>query len=202
MTNPAEAGLYLWILSFLFWLGVLLVPLGLFLITFPAAAMRLAIRVNRWISTKSAFDFLNRPRYQERAFYRHHRLFGSLIVIFSVFCIYMLGIYLGEARLMNVMHRLTSSEFGRWLILDLYYILLAGLVISLVTGIVILVRPSVLKNLEAKANRWLNTDTYLETFDRVHELPVRMLPWRLRLLGVFVLIGAGYMIYATGGAIY
>lgn len=202
MTNPAEAGLYLWILSFLFWLGVLLVPLGLVMLISPEAVMRLANRVNRWISTKAAFDFLNQPRYQEKAFYRHHRLFGSLIVIFSIFCLYMLGIYLGQAQLMDTVQRLTSSEFGRWLILDLYYILLAGLLISLVAGIVVLVRPSMLKSLEAGANRWLNTDTHLETFDRVHEFPVRILPGRLRLLGIFVLVGAGYMIYVTGTAIY
>lgn len=202
ITNPAEAGLYLWILTFLFWLGVLLVPLGLFLLTSPDAVMRLASRVNHWISTKAAFDLLNQPRYQEKVFYRHHRIFGSLIVVFSVFCVYMLGIYLGKAQLMDTVQRLTSSEFGRWLILDLYYILLAGLVISCIVGLIVLLRPSLLKSLEAKANRWLDTDARLEGFDRVHEFPVRILPGRLRLLGIFVLLGSGYMIYVTGGALY
>jgi len=202
MGNAAEMNFYLWLLTSIFYLGVLLIPLGLFLLVTPGKVIHLANRVNRWISTKPVFDRINEPIYQEKAFYRHHRLFGTVITLLSLACLYILGIHLDKAQLMDAIHNMSRSEFVRWLMLDLYYILLAGLVISLVLGFVIFERPSTLKSLADRANRWLDSESHLQAFDSIHDIPIRVLPGRLRLFGVFVLAGAAYMMYATGTVIY
>ncbi len=95
-----------------------------------------------------------------------------------------------------------ESEFGKWLIVSTYYLLLGGLGIALIIGLVVLVRPSLLKSLEKWGNRWIDTDSELEGFDRIHEIPGNILPGRPRWFGAFVLLGALYIIYSTAGMIY
>lgn len=202
MENVAEAQLYLWLQAALFWIGVLLIPLGLALLIVPARVLAMTGTLNRWITTKPFFDGINRPRYQERVFYRHHRLTGGVIVVISLICLYMLSLYVEPADLVRKLVSLADSEFGRWLMVSLYYLLLVCLALSVVIGIVVFLRPSLLKSVEAWSNRWVDTDRTLEQLDEVHEIPPTILPGRPRWFGLFVLAGAAYMIYRTAGAVF
>lgn len=202
MTGTAETEFYLWLQATLFWVGILLVPLGLALIFAPSRVMAVADSLNRWISTKAFFESINRPRYHERFFYRHHRVFGFIIAAASLICLYMLGLYMEPRELIFRLVRLAQSEFGKWLLTSLYYVLVISLFLSFIIGIIVLIRPSLLKSLEAWGNRWVDTDSTLEQLDEVHEIPTSILPGRPRWFGLFVLLGAGYMIYRTVGAIF
>lgn len=200
-TTTADTEFYLWLQAALFWIGVLLVPLGAGLVLIPDKVLALAGSLNRWISTKPFFDQINRPRYQERAFYRHHRLFGALIVVLSLISLYMLDLYIAPRDLVAQLIRLAETEFGKWLLVSLYYLLLICLVLALIIGIIVFIRPSLLKSLETWGNRWVDIDRTLEQLDEVHEIPPNILPGRPRWFGLFVLLGAAYMIYRTLGAV-
>lgn len=202
MTGSADTEFYLWLQTALFWIGVLLVPLGLALILIPARVLATTSSLNRWISTKPFFDSVNRPHYQERLFYRHHRLFGLIIAAASLICLYMLGLYMEPQELITRLVTLAQSEFGKWLLASVYYLLLVCLFLAFITGMIVLFRPSLLKSLEAWGNRWVDTDRTLEQLDQVREIPTNILPGRPRWFGLFVLLGAGYMIYRTAGAIF
>jgi hypothetical protein len=194
--------MYFWLLSSIFWIGVLLLPIALALIFAPVWSMQKTQRLNRWISTKQFFDDLNRPRYQERIIYNHHRIFGATVVILSSICIYLLYFYSGPTETVGYFTRLVRSEFGIWLVTNCYYILLILIVIACIIGIVVFLRPSLLKSLESWSNRWVETDNTLEGLDTVHEIPSNILPGKPRLFGCFVLIGAVYIIYSTGNLLF
>jgi hypothetical protein len=202
MSVTADAEFYLWLQTALFWVGVLLVLLGLALILAPSRVLAATGKLNRWISTKPFFESINRPRYHERYFYRHHCLFGLIIAAASLVCLYMLGLYMEPQELVVRLVRLAQSEFGKWLLASLYYVLLVSLCLTFLIGVIVLIRPSLLKSLETWGNRWVDTDKSLEQLDEVHEIPENILPGRPRWFGLFVLLGAGYMIYRTAAAVF
>lgn len=93
-------------------------------------------------------EVLERPRLVERFIYRHHRLFGSAIVAGALALLTVLGA--GQARLFGAVW-LGGSSGGRAAVLLVWALVVAVLVI----GIVVLIRPSALKGVEALANRWI-----------------------------------------------
>ncbi len=192
-----DSQIALWLVSSLFWIGVTLFPLGLLLVLVPQKAMRLTNFLNQWISTQAFFEAINKPRYLERVFYRHHYLLGIVIVLLSALSIYMLVFYSGVETTASYLLQLAHSEFERWLFVNLYYILVFVMIISLLVGGIIIARPSALKKLEAWGNRWITTEEKLRPLDEMHDLPPNILSEKPRLFGLFVLLGATYIMYMT-----
>lgn len=188
---------YLWLTSSLLVLGILLIPLGLSFLFLPEKMTRIGERLNNWISTEHFFDSLNKPRYQERLVYRYHRLFGSFIIAASLISIYMLYFYTDVKPLMQKITLMAETAFGKWLLESLYYILLGANALAFVVGLIIFIRPSLLKTLEEKANSWIETEEKLKVLDRTKELPDTVLPGNPRIFGTLILIGALYIIVNT-----
>lgn len=92
-------------------------------------------------------EVLERPRRVERFIYRHHRLFGSAIAAGAMALLALLGA--GQSRLFGTV--LPGGSGGRVAMLLVWALAVAVLVI----GIIVLVRPSALKGVEALANRWI-----------------------------------------------
>ena len=197
----AETHTTIWLASSLFWVGALLVPLGLFLLLAPTRVARLGEIMNRWVSTQKFFDAINRPRYQEKFVYRHHRIFGIVVTLLSVCVLYMLVFYSGMEVTVGYFQGLAQSGFENWLFTNLYYILVFVVSLALVCGIVIFIRPSALKRVEAWSNQWVATEDKLKPLDEVHEIPGGIFSSRPRLFGVFVLLGACYIMYMTRGVV-
>ena len=191
-----------WLTTSLFCLGVLFIPVGLALIIFPAQVLAWGNYVNRWISTTAFFGALDVSRDHERFYYKHHRLFGGLIIVLAAVSIYMLAFYIGLDATPPLLQKLAVSVFSQWLLVTCYYILIGLCGLALVAGLVIFVRPSLLKSLEAWGNRWIDTQAPLKRFDEVHDIPTNILPGKPRLFGCFVLLGALYISYITGVSIF
>jgi hypothetical protein len=100
------------------------------------------------------------------------------------------------------LEKLAASEFGRWLLKTCYYILIVLCLLAFIAGLIIMFRPSLLKNLEAWGNRWIDTQASLKKFDEVHEIPLDILPGKPRVFGCVVLLGAIYITYTTGIIIF
>lgn len=191
-----------WLLTFLFYLGLIFIPIGLALIIAPNKVMALGSSANRWVSTNSFFNSLDTPRNHERFYYKQHRLFGGIITLLSAVSIYILVFYAGLDATTMALEKLAVTVFGKWLLQTGYYILVGLCVLTLIAGIVIFVRPSLLKSIEAWGNRWVDTQTALRHFDDVHEIPLAIFPGKPRLFGCFVLFGALYIVYLTGVRIF
>lgn len=197
-----DAVVYNWLSACLFWLGLLLVPVGLALVIVPQRILGAQERLNRWISSREFFALLDRPHYKERILYRHHRLTGALVSGVALLCLLRLGLDVDSGRLAVVIRYLADTPFQVWLYQQLYWILLASLVLALLAGLVILVRPSALKRLEAWGNRWIQTDERLAPLDAVKNIPPNVLPGgQPRLFGLAVLAGALYIVYQTAPAV-
>ncbi len=186
-----------WVVSSLFVFGVFLVPLGLSFLLIPGKVLQFGEKLNAWVRTDHVFDFINKPRYQERFVYRYHLAFGTLVMLFSALCVYMLYFNTDVTVLLERLSQMMETEFGKWLIVSLYYILLAANIIAFVMGLVILIRPNVLKTLGDKANRWIDSEEKLKVLDSTRDLPQSVFPGNPRIFGILILMGAVYIIVST-----
>lgn len=190
-----------WLLASLFWIGAALFLLGLALVVAPVRVMTLAKSMDRWVATHDFFEAVNAPRYQESVIYRHHRLAGALIVLAALATIYMFAFYTTTEVILAGIESITNTLFGEWLLTNLYYLLLVLNVIALVIGVIVFLRPSLLKRLEAWGNRWIDTEAKLEGLNREHHIPENILPGRPRWFGLFVLLGSAYIMYMLRGVV-
>jgi len=190
--------LYLWISNVLLIIGILLLPIGLGFFLFPDKMLNFANRMNKWIATDHFFNQINKPRYKESYFYRHHRIFGCVIVLASIASLYSLTFYIGVESVTGILVRLAESEFEKWLFVILYYLLIAGVSLAVIFGLIMFVRPSALKSFEKWSNHWVDTDTPLKAVDKQNDLPDRILPGNHpRIFGFCIILGASYIIWCT-----
>ena len=189
--------LSIWILNILFIIGILLIPVGVGFMIFPEKIFKLASRLNHWIETDTYFQEINKPRYKEVFLYRHHRIFGVIIFIISILCLYMLTLYIGMGTIIDNLNKLAESEFEKWLFVVFYYLLIFTNMLAVIFGAIMFKRPSILKTFESWSNRWIDTDTPLKVLDNQKNLPDRILPGNPRIFGFFVFLGAVYIIWST-----
>jgi hypothetical protein len=190
--------LYAWMQNVLFIIGILLLPVGVAFSFIPGKMFNLANKMNKWVATDHFFNEINKPRYKESFFYRHHRVFGAVIVLISIASLYSLTLYIGVGSISQVLIRLAESEFEKWLFIILYYILIVAIVLAAIFGIFMFIRPSALKTFEKWSNHWIDTDGLLKTLDRQNNVPDKILPGNHpRIFGGIVMLAAIYIIWRT-----
>lgn len=186
-----------WLLDAVTWLAIALwlgcVAYGLALLLAPAATLRAAGSLDRRYSGRRAMRTLEIPRNSERFFYRHHRLVGSLLLAGTVAFFLLWFVDFPEK---TVLARLANwgGKTLAGIILDsaTFFLMLTNALIALI-AIVIIFRPSALKPLEARANRWLSTRRAFRGAEEHHQ-PLDELVYRFpRLTGALILLGMAYI---------
>ncbi len=122
---------------------------------------------DRRYSLRRAMGPLDRPRNVDRWFYRHHRAYGSVVVVLALFLLYFLAF--GELRaswslVLGPEYRDSAAMAGELARLLLWI----SSAFALIIGTVVFVRPSALKTLERGANRWLTLRRATRSLDREH----------------------------------
>jgi hypothetical protein len=188
---------YQWINDALLMLGVLLIPVGLAFCLCPKKMFELAIKMNKWVATDHIFHKINKPIYKESFFYRHHQIFGMIVIIVSIASLYTLIFYNGTGPAVHALIKVAETEFEKWLFVVLYFILLAAISLAILFGAIMCVRPSALKQFEKWSNQWIDTDGPLKALDKQNNLPDSILPGNPRIFGLFIILGAVYIIWCT-----
>lgn len=131
----------------------------------PHMLERLRRTGDRRYSLRRATGPLDRPRNIDRWFYRHHRAYGTVVVLLALFLLYFLAF--GELRTTwTLMLGREYREFAE-ILGDVARILLwISAAFALIIGTVVFVRPSALKALEHGANRWLTLRRMTRGLDR------------------------------------
>lgn len=127
---------------------------GALLLVRPPLLLAINQRLSRWIDTRSTFGLLEQPLMLERFFYRHHRLLGSLVTAGAIYVLWQWAFTYDREAFIALLDR-------RWLAAGLDFVvpalelaLVVLHVLILFVGLIILLRPSLLKNVERVANRW------------------------------------------------
>lgn len=183
-----------WLLASLFWIGALMALFGAAVLIKPDLLLRWSGRLNRWISTTGFFQVLDAPHQTEHVFYRHHRLLGLAIVAGSAWCLYTFIFGVDSGRLLASLPVLAvGKEVSAWLYGTLYNLLLAANALAIVLGLIVFIRPSLLKGIESWANHWVRSEKIAQPLDETHFIPEKILPGNVRVFALVVLLGGLYI---------
>ena len=145
---------------------------------------------NRWISTRKYERAVERTINFDRWFYRHARIGGMLLLLGACGIVLYFAAYFDKAGLAAVL----SSGNARALreidrLLDGFvFLALAGGVFAAMVSLFLLLRPSLLRDFEQDANRWISTRRALLPLEIVHgELDDYVLR-HYRVVGVLLLL--------------
>lgn len=172
--------------SFLVGIGLLLRPEGM---------VRLNHYFSRWVSTDRLEQELDRPRWIERMFYRHFRFVGGFLLVGAIFILY---VFLFAYNLHAISPSVARNAGAAWLLDATVGVLLVGSALAAVVGAIVMVRPSLLRNLESSANRWVATDSLLKVFNSRHYSFDHYMLSHSRIAGVFIIAGSLYALVILG----
>lgn len=188
----AELSNLAFIINLLFWAALVILCLGLCMVIAPRQLMRLGQKLNRWISTDEFFRKLDTPRYGERFFYRHHILFGSFIILGGGYTFYrfMFDFNAGGYALPVF----ASNSANQWLTTSLAFMNILFSILVFVVGVIIILRPSLLKRFEAGLNRWFVTEDSVKKLDLQLGTPDSLFSRRPRVTGLIIMAGSLYIL--------
>lgn len=179
-----------WI-AFALWLAC--VAYGFFMVLVPGATLRASAGLDRRYSSRKALRPLEIPRTSEQFFYRYHRLAGGVLLI-SVFAFFV--VYLLDFPRDTVLSKI-AGVWGRpmaGIVLESLEAFFVGANALIgVFAVIMILRPSLLKPLEARANRWISTRKALRRVEEERR-PLDNLVQRFpRMTGFLVLLASGYI---------
>ena len=160
----------------------------------PNGVLRLNRYFNQWFSTDKAMDVLDRQHQIERVMYRYHRLTGALILAGGVYTLYMLNFVLNQKTTVAILSDRKNYYLVEWLLEATVLAFNTGSVIALAVGVVLLIRPSLLKGLESTVNRWVSSEKPLQTLDTMRYRLDHFIAAHIRVVGVLVMVGSIYVI--------
>lgn len=184
------------IISALYWIAtallVLTLAVAIGLLAAPAQLQSLTRPLDRWHSLRPLFRPVDKPRYAEARLYHHHRLLGALLVAGAGYTL---------LRLPGIDHQATlallpttwDSSLRALLAANTYWFLLLANLAALGVGLAVYFRPSLLKGLEDRSNRWLSTRQAMKPLDTYHTGLNASLWNHPRLTGAFLLLGSLYI---------
>lgn len=156
--HPLISPDYVWLAEALFTaliLGLVFsVGVGALLLTSPKVLFAMNTRMSRWIDTSEHFKRLEQSHQSERVFYRHHRLVGILVTAGAVFVLWRWLFAFPRATVKILIVGRHISMLWDWLPPAVDALIIALHVFVLAVGLIITLRPSLLKNVEKIANQW------------------------------------------------
>lgn len=159
----------------------------------PNQIVQLNQSFSRWVSTERAEVALDRPRWTERFFYRHHKLVGAGVLIGALVVLYT---FLFSFNLRTIS---TLVPRGYWWLSDaLVAIMLAGSGLAALIGILILIRPSMLRELEKASNHWVSTEKFQTMLSKRNSSAEQSLIRHHRIAGISILLCSLYILIVLG----
>ena len=129
---------------------------GLGLIFAPIAALKFNEKINTRFSMRKATKKIETPIKPEPFFYKHSKISGATLVLGSLFVLYTLTTF-NAYTLIPHLPKSISPVGWEWIIESAQiFFYLTGIFI-LLFGLIVFIRPSLVKNFEKIANHWIST---------------------------------------------
>jgi hypothetical protein len=192
-TNSVEFVLWQALAIFLLVWALLGILVGLLLILNPRLMQSINRVANRWISTRRMNQLLDRSISIEHWFYRHHRAVGMIAAAGAIYIFVYFGLLFDKA---TAIRRLSDSAMagvvgGLFDALVLSSLICAA--VAFMVGLFLWLRPSMLRDIEAEANRWVSLRRATKALDVPRDQVDRFVARHSRRVGWLLLLGSLYL---------
>ena len=184
---------------FFFISGFALLVVGLWLVLNSAAALRFFEGMNRWVSMRRATRPLEIARDTRPLVLRYRFLIAAFVVAAGVFAIYgLLTQY--DAREAVRLLGLESQRpvLALWLVDSARWLLIAGNVLGIVVGLVLVFAPALLTRGEARGGDWYSERRLVKGADAMNTGLDAQVAARPRAAGIIITLVALLLIGAFG----
>lgn len=176
------------------WAGsVVAVVMGLAMLFAPDKARKVNRFFARWIDTRQFEMVLDRPRLTERFIYRHHRLAGTILSGCSLYVLYKFLLNRPAETIGAIM---ANDHFGLWGASVALFVI--GGVLGSVIGLLMFMKPSLLREIEDASNKWISTDRFSDLFNHAHTFVDEALFTYRKTVGIVLTFSGGYIFYKLG----
>jgi hypothetical protein len=178
--------------------AILGIVIGTLLVFDSARVMRWNDALNRWFSSGSTAELLDRSVEIKRAVYRSHRLVGLLLFGGAFFTLDSLAFGFTTTALVRTLRGTADSALLGIMFETVRIFLIIGNVFALLAAVVLVFRPSLLKGLENWADRSYSYSgrESAEKLNVMRYQPDDFVRARPKVVGTVVLLGS---IYALAG---
>lgn len=165
--------------------------IGLLMMIIPNKIHALASRLDFIISTEKHFVLLDSTKHIDRYIYKYHHIFGIFITLGAI---YTLGILGGSQISFALLPEIINPVISEWFYSALLMILLLVNIIAVLIGVIIFIRPSILKNIETKMNTWVETGHLFQKLDTPRMMEQQKPLKHPRIYGFIVFAGSIYIL--------
>jgi hypothetical protein len=178
--------------------AVLGVVIGALLLFDSARVMRWNATLNRWFSTRQAMRKLDQPVEVKRVVYRWHRLVGIVVLGAALYTLDALIFGFNTRALVRGFRDLGNPAILSLVVETVRIFLIVGNIAALVAAAVLVFRPSLLKGVEAWADRYYTGRGSTEALDVMRYQPDEFVQARPRLVGALIALGSLYTLAGLG----
>lgn len=171
---------------------------GVVLLVDSARVMRWNATLNRWYSTRQAFQKLEEPIDVKRVVYRWHRLAGVLLFAGALFTLDVLAFTYKTNALVHAFRGVGNPGLLGIFFETLRIVLIVGNVAGLIAAAVLCFRPSLLKGLEAVGDRYYSAREAAQPLEAMHYQPDDFVRARPKAVGAFFSLGSLYVLIVLG----
>ena len=169
---------------------------GALLLWYPHRLRMVGDILNRWISTRHLDQALERTVEIDPWFYRYRRTSGGLILLGSIYILYSFTIGLDRANAVIGLSRHFGYSSGvvGGLLDALVLSALMGALFAAFVSLFLLLRPSLLRDFEQGANRWVSMRRALKPLEIRREGVDEYMFRHARGAGILLMLGSLYVL--------
>jgi hypothetical protein len=172
------------------------VVVSLLLIFKPHVIERVNKVANHWVSMRHISQMADRSVSIERWFYRHHRLVGLFMVLGAGYMLAYFGWRFNQTTALQTFGTYVPNKLLLGMLLQaMVYFLLIGGAVALCVGLVVLLRPSLLKGVEAESNRWVSSRQATKVMDVQRGQVDLVVDRHAQRVGWLLLVGSIYLCF-------
>jgi hypothetical protein len=169
---------------------------GALLLLRPQTLQRMSQLLNRWVSTRHLDQTLERTVNFDSWFYRYRRTSGTLTLLGACYVIYFFTVNLDRADTISGLarHYQLPSSFVGALLDALVLSAMLGALFAAFVSLFLLLRPSMLRDFEQGANRWISLRRALKPMEVPREGVDEFVLQRSRQAGILLVLGSLYVL--------
>ena len=182
-------------------LGVALgLLVGILLLIDSQRVLRWNAYLNRWISTGESLRVLDQPHDLNRIVYRGHRILGLVVLAAALYALDVLVFNIQTRPLAHIFRDLANPATLQLFADGARWFLVAGNVLAILVGMILVFRPSLLKGVEGWTDRRYSSRLSSPNLDEPRYQPDEFVRAHLRLAGIVAAGGSLFALLSLGAS--
>jgi hypothetical protein len=160
---------------------------GLGLIFAPSITLKFNEKINTRISLRKKTKAIETPIKSEPVFYKYSKISGAILIIGSLFILYTLATFNIYSLIPHLPKSISPAAWD-WLLQagQIFFFITCSFI--LIFGLIVLIRPSLMKNFEQAANHWISTRQHFSKMSNDINLANKLVNTYPRAFGSFITI--------------